>query len=304
MASRIRTIDPEIWQKPEFMRATPVARELWLGLITSCADDEGRFENDSWAITQRLFPRSHPATEESVSDGLRYWCECGWVLFYGGEEEEQPGRYGFLTGWFEHQYIRDRQPSSLPQPQVLIGSWRDVDIIKEWYVFERGGKANSHFRTIIREYVQSLQRDNKLSMKRLRRKYALSSQRVNMEGKGREGKLESKKTPPTPPVPGGATGSSLDGHGRRQRRQPADDLTPLERQALAGLKRDNQVATIEQVREFSALWMEYPDPDDPPLQFTDWHKQFRVWAKDPNDRQFALDLRDLYELRERVKNRG
>lgn len=135
-----------------------------------------------------------------------------------------------------------------------------------------------------------------------------STDRPPSVGRASESETESEtyknKTPPTPPVPGGATGSSLDGHGRRQRRQTAENLTPLERQALAGLKRDNQVATIEQVREFSALWMEYPDPDDPPIQFTDWHKQFRVWANDPNDRQFALDLRDLYELRERVKNRG
>lgn len=180
MANRSRTLDPSLWQKPDFMRATPLAREVWIGLICTCADDEGRFEADVMAITHRLFPRSHPATEEGVQECFTYWQRVGWLTFY----EAYNTRYGFLHGWFEHQYIKDPEPSSFPAPPVLVASWRDVHAIKRWHVSERGGNSNTHFRTVLRDFAQAVQDDGELTVKQVRTKYGLSTDKVLPELKG------------------------------------------------------------------------------------------------------------------------
>ena len=189
------------------MRATPLAREVWLGLICICADDEGRFEADTWGLTERLFPRTHPATEEAVAECLAYWQKAGWLLIYDGSNGT---RYGFLQGWFEHQYIKIVEPSSFPPPPVLVASWRDVQSVKRWHTNERGGNANTHFRTVLRDYGQAVQTDKELTTKKLLTKYGVGADKVPPEVKGsevnpKEGKeavrTRKRETPAPPTAP-------------------------------------------------------------------------------------------------------
>lgn len=203
MSTGLRTINPNLWGKPEFMRATPVARELWIGLITACADDEGRFIADILAISQRLFPRSYPVDDAAVRDALRYWCEVGWLLLYGDEGSEDQATYGFLMGWFEHQYIKNPESSSVPEPQVLLASWSDVDAAKKWHQAEFNSGPNVHFKTVVRDFAAEARKDRKLTAKRVRSKYALSTNHVHSEGKGREGKGKGKGTRATEAPHGG-----------------------------------------------------------------------------------------------------
>jgi hypothetical protein len=189
MASKCRTVDPELFQKADFLRATYVARELFLGIICTCADDEGRFEVDAWGLAEKLFSRAHDADEQSVSAALSYWQERGWLLLYNDD------KHGFLTGWFEHQYIRDPEPSSYPAPPVTVNSWRSVQEIKRWYIATRGGKDNSHFRTVLREYEQSLSTPCEPTANEVRTECVLSTEQVHIEGKGREGKGERAPAP-------------------------------------------------------------------------------------------------------------
>jgi len=189
MASKCRTIDPELFQKADFLRASYVAREVWLGIICCCADDEGRFEADAWGLAEKLFSSVHDANEQAVSAALTYWQERGWVLLY------EEGRYGFLTGWYEHQYIRSPEPSSYPAPPLAVNSWHSVQAIKRWYMEHHGGKDNTHFRTVLREYEQSLSTGSEQGEEQVRTECALSANQVRVEGKGREEKGTEENDP-------------------------------------------------------------------------------------------------------------
>ena len=190
MAGRCRTIDPALFQKAEFRRATYVQREVWLGVIATCCDDEGRFEADPWNLAELIFSRAHDATEEDVRGAIVYWESAGWICLYEG------GKYGFLTGWYEHQSIRDPNPSSYPPPPVAINSWRVVTGIKEWHKANRGGKENTRFITIVREFEQSLRSEPELSAYLVRTDCVPGKQQKGREGKGLEGIGEENPLPP------------------------------------------------------------------------------------------------------------
>jgi len=133
---RYRTIDPSVWRHPAFLRSPRTARDVFLYLFSAAADDEGRFKWDTYAILEGAFPRSYPETAEDVEAALELLVAEGLVVRYG-----DAGQYGFLTGWYEHQYVqRDRrQPSSLPEPtDVVICSWAQAETIREAYAKEVG----------------------------------------------------------------------------------------------------------------------------------------------------------------------
>lgn len=209
-----RTVDPALFSKGEFRRANYVQRELWIGLIVTCCDDEGRFEADPLTICERLFSRAHRVSEKQVKDALDYWKKSGWLLLYCDDE------YGFLTGWYEHQYIRTPEPSSLPQPPCKINSWAVVKQVKEWYRREHGGAENVHYGTVVRAWEQAAHTKCAESAHLVPTECALSADKVRVEVKG-EVKREKKGEAPAhsdvreaePPSPSGKTNS-----GRR--RQP------------------------------------------------------------------------------------
>jgi len=188
MAAKSRTVDPALFQKPDFLRATYVAREVWLGMICACADDEGRLEADPWGLAEKLFSRSHEAADEDVAQALQYWQEVGWLTLYGED------RYGFLNGWFEHQYIRKPEPSSYPAPPVLVASWRDVQQVKVWYMEQRGGMDNTHLRTMLRDFAQAVCTNSALSAQVLRTESVDATLRKGKgKGKGSEGEREGER---------------------------------------------------------------------------------------------------------------
>lgn len=159
---RSRTVDPALFDKSDFRRASHIAREVWLGLICRCADDEGRLEADALAIADQLFSRTdEEATEASVEAALQYWSARDWLLLY----EEGGKRYGHLCGWYEHQYIRDPAPSSYPPPPLTVSSWADVAAVRAWYRKVRangGGEAamrTVQTKTILRDFWQAVRQN-------------------------------------------------------------------------------------------------------------------------------------------------
>lgn len=182
-----RTVEPQLWQKPDFLRASYIAREVWLGMICACADDEGRLEADPWGLAEKLFSRSHDATEEDVAEALRYWQRVGWLTLYGEDD-----RYGFLNGWYEHQYIRRPEPSSYPPPPVLISSWRSVQQVKSWYMSECGGMDNTHLRTMLRDFAQAVSGNSELSTQVLCSE-SVDTAALKGKGKGKEREREREK---------------------------------------------------------------------------------------------------------------
>lgn len=127
MAS-FRSIDSDIWQHAAFRKASMTVREVFLFLFSCAADDEGRFLADPETILEAAFSRRHPVTEQDIAEALDYLAKAELVLLYGEASE-----YGFLCGWYEHQYIqRDRRTlSTLPEPPVAIASWRAADVARE-----------------------------------------------------------------------------------------------------------------------------------------------------------------------------
>lgn len=129
--ARFRSIDSDVWRHPDFRRAGHVGREVYLYLISSGADDEGRFIADPELILEAVFPQRDAVQIGEVEEALRYLAEVGLILLYA------VGRvgYGFLTGWYEHQRIdkRYREESSLPAPPANICSWDQVDLIRVEY---------------------------------------------------------------------------------------------------------------------------------------------------------------------------
>lgn len=138
--ARSRTIEATVWQHPLFRRQPWFVRECFLFLFSAWADDEGRFHYDAISILEEAFPRSYPVTEADIELALQVLSENGIILSYGDK-----GQYGWLTGWYEHQYIdpKKRSESALPAPPVLTNSWSKVDAIKAEYCAATGKSARS-----------------------------------------------------------------------------------------------------------------------------------------------------------------
>jgi len=125
--ARFRTIDPKLWQHPFFRKQPWYVRDVFIFLFSSHADDEGRFVADSFAILEGAFSRNHPVTEDDVEQALAALEEGQLIIRYDD--------YGFLLGWYEHQFIdrRYRQPSSLPPPPVAVNSWDTAEAVRREY---------------------------------------------------------------------------------------------------------------------------------------------------------------------------
>ncbi len=120
-------------------------------LITAEADDEGRFVADAWALSEDIFSSVHGVSEDMVEDALQLLHDRDLIILYvvGGT------RYGFLTGWFEHQYIRPsyREESSLPAPPVVLCSWERLTTVYEHYC-EYQGKGKTTYEAATRWFGQ------------------------------------------------------------------------------------------------------------------------------------------------------
>lgn len=144
-----RSFDPSLWRHPFFERHPWFVRDLFMYLFTAAADDEGRFKADPLALLSGAFPRRYPVEEEDITQALEALADGGLVCLYG-----DGNRYGFLTGWYEHQRIdkRWRDESSLPPPPVAPASWEAVDGIYTAYCEARGIAGKTSYRNAVAWY--------------------------------------------------------------------------------------------------------------------------------------------------------
>ncbi len=112
MAIRRRTIQPTIWQDPDFAQLQPFSKLVFMGLITQ-ADDYGRLSGHPAIITSELFPfRTSEVSEvmealEEISQRMKN------VSFY----EVNGQVYIQLQKWMTHQSLhKDRIQDSLIPP--------------------------------------------------------------------------------------------------------------------------------------------------------------------------------------------
>ena len=195
MALKRRSLDPEIWSHTRYRRAPLVAREVWIALIT-LADDEGRIRMDTVTLAELIFsPATHRVRAQAVEDALLLWEKEGWLVRYGED-------CMFLTGWYEHQYIpeRDRQPSSLPDPPVPINTWAVADHIRDVYKASRNGDgdgARPQFRPALRAFMHLTGEEQETILNETCLKHG--SNKTEGKGKGSR-KGQERKQRPAPKV--------------------------------------------------------------------------------------------------------
>ena len=115
MAKR-RMIAQSMWTNRRFIRLNNKQRLLFIGLVT-IADDEGRLWNDELSIKAKILPVDNVKTKE-ITDSLERMAEIG--LIAKSDESIQ------LTGWKEHQTIREDRIISSVIPQVTDRCQTDV----------------------------------------------------------------------------------------------------------------------------------------------------------------------------------
>ncbi len=128
--SKHRSVDPDFWTSPKMRRYPWHCRMLLSALITTIADDEGRFDLTAYGLLDAIFSRQDPVTEDDIAADLAQLEADGVILVYGPDRQ-----FGFLTAWYRRQIIdkRLRQPSGRPEPPVTpaspITSWAFADAL-------------------------------------------------------------------------------------------------------------------------------------------------------------------------------
>lgn len=117
MADR-RMISGEIWQD-EFVGSQDFfGRILWVGIITTCADDQGRFPANMSIIRAKVFLYDDSVTCDSIRAGLMQFVEAGKLFLYTDDK----GREIFqLVNWWRYQSPQWPQPSKYAAPK----GWTD-----------------------------------------------------------------------------------------------------------------------------------------------------------------------------------
>jgi hypothetical protein len=115
MNAQRRMISSALWSDLDFVSLTPVARLLWLALISN-ADDQGRLQGHPALVRSLCFPAEDMALD-AISDKLQAIEHLGWIILYERDDKQ----YIQIAKWWKHQTMTWAQPSQHPAPD----GWRD-----------------------------------------------------------------------------------------------------------------------------------------------------------------------------------
>lgn len=121
--SRKRMLSPDIWTDEGFLELDPMARLLFIGLI-SHADDEGRGCASPRALKAKVFP-----ADQVSDDDIGAMCERMGKLMRVRFYDFGDSRYYQLDRWESHQFIKDKKASNIPEPDagpVPVGGRTDA----------------------------------------------------------------------------------------------------------------------------------------------------------------------------------
>jgi DnaD/phage-associated family protein len=110
MASR-RMISADVWRDDFVTGLDFLGRLLWIGLITTCADDQGRLQNKPLLIRSDIFPLDD-VSETKISAYIQNFANAGRVLLYevGDKSIIQ------ILNWWKHQAPSWAAASKYPAP--------------------------------------------------------------------------------------------------------------------------------------------------------------------------------------------
>ena len=112
--ARKRTIQPTIWQDPDFGRLSSLSKLIYVGCITQ-ADDEGKLIGHPAVIRSLLFPYGEPSLEEVIGSIDEIISIMKNFIYYDIDNQY----YIMLKKWRDHQTLReDRMVKSIyPNPK-------------------------------------------------------------------------------------------------------------------------------------------------------------------------------------------
>jgi hypothetical protein len=117
--ARKRMIDPSFWEDEKLGTLEPMARLLFMGLISQ-ADDEGRLKGHPSLLRSIIFPYDHDITLPQLDDWLTLLSADNRKLITRYEVDNQ--KYIFIRNFKKHQTINKPQKSKLPSIPEDYGS--------------------------------------------------------------------------------------------------------------------------------------------------------------------------------------
>lgn len=139
MANR-RMISSETWEDDFFTSLDMLQRLIWIGIITTCADDQGRFQDNANLINAKVFPLDD-IDKGKIEAALNRFATAGKLLRY----EAKGKKLCQVIHWWKHQTPRWAAASNYPCPD----RWTD----RERYhaagnvITERNWKSTGGFST-------------------------------------------------------------------------------------------------------------------------------------------------------------
>ena len=136
MANR-RMLTSDIFSDDIFMELDDVTRLLWIGLITICADDQGRFQNNDFLIKSQVFPADRKSPSR-ILKSLQILEEKGMIFCY----EKDGKSLAQIVNWWKHQAPSWAAASLYPAPdgwtdRVKVNSKGNNVLMENWT--EQGG---------------------------------------------------------------------------------------------------------------------------------------------------------------------
>jgi hypothetical protein len=118
----MRFISPDMFLDEWFGCLDPIQRLLWIGLLTSCADDQGRFINNPVLIRVRIFPYDPSITKEQIQGHLDYFKETHKIISLQFGQNGATKECMQIANWWKYQkHTHWAAPSELPAP----AGWTD-----------------------------------------------------------------------------------------------------------------------------------------------------------------------------------
>ena len=108
--ARKRMLDPSIWANETFGRLSPLARLLYIGMI-SIADDEGRLKSDLNYLKASILPYDNNITK--LYSAYKEVIKSKLAIRY-------MDKYLYHPNWTRWQKINRPTPSSLPSPHGVL----------------------------------------------------------------------------------------------------------------------------------------------------------------------------------------
>lgn len=118
----MRNISPEIFCDEWFGSLDHTKRELWMGLILACADDQGRMINNPSLIRIKIFPYDETITSEFINTTIQEFIKAHKLLSYRFGENGSEKECIQISKWWEYQKAASwAAPSKHPAPE----GWTD-----------------------------------------------------------------------------------------------------------------------------------------------------------------------------------